>query len=135
MTNRQRYERAFDALHVSKEPIREVYAMESGRKRVHMGRALVIAACIAALLTVSVYAANEATDGWVMGKIVDLVDVVTGKIVPRDEGYRLITEDGRSYNITVVDAEDSGVLHSRADDGTDVAIGYWVAGSETDGQG
>ncbi len=82
--------------------------MEKDRKTSHVGRIALIAACVMALLTVSVYAANEATDGVVFGKIVDLVDAVTGKLIPRDEGYRLITEDGRSYDITVVTGSDSG---------------------------
>ena len=108
MTNRQRYIRAFGALHVSPERLKEVYFMEKDRKTSHVGRIALIAVCVMVLLTVSVYAANEATDGAVIGRIVDLVDAVTGKLIPRDEGYRFVTEDGRSYDITVVDGSDSG---------------------------
>ena len=93
MTNRQRYIRAFGALHVSPERFKEVYSMEKDRKTSHVGRIALIAACVMALLTVSVYAANEATYGW---------------LIPRNEGYRLITEDGKSYDITVTDGSDSG---------------------------
>lgn len=103
MTNKQRYQQAFGALHVSKERLWEVYAMRESKKTVRVGRAVLIAVCVMALLTVTAYAANEVTDGWVFGQIECLVDGVTGKLIPRDEGYRLITEDGKSYDITVTD--------------------------------
>ena len=125
MTNRQKVRRAFGALHVSKERLREVYFMENNRRNMHIGRIALIAACVMALLTVSVYAANEATGGAVFGRIVSLVDAVTGKLVPRDEGYRLITEDGRSYDITVVDGE-SGTTR-------DGSVSYQVYQGELDG--
>ena len=109
MTNRQKYRRAFGTLHVSPERLREVYSMEENRKHHHVGRIALIAACVMALLTVSVYAANEVTDGWVFGQIECLVDGVTGRLIPRNEGYQVVTEDGRSYDVTVVDGSDSGV--------------------------
>ena len=124
MTNRQRYERAFEALHVSEGRLREVYFMKQSKKATRVGRAILIAACIMALLTVSAYAANEATDGWVFGKIVDMVDVVTGRLIPRDEGYQFITEDGRCMTVTVVDAGDSGVLQTYDGDNASVSIRY-----------
>ena len=108
MTNRQRYQRAFGALHVSKERLREVYFMKKASRTARIGRAILIGACVMALLTVSAYAANEATGGAVFGRIVALVDGITGKLIPRDQGYRVMTEDGRSYDVTVVEPDGNG---------------------------
>ena len=56
MTNRQRYQRAFGALHVSKERLKEVYHMKKASRTARIGRAILIGACVMALLTVSAYA-------------------------------------------------------------------------------
>ena len=122
MTNRERYRRTFEALHVSDERLREVYFMEKSRKRIHVGRFLLVAACIAALLTVSAFAANEVTDGAVFQTIYTIfVNDGNADITQNDDGsLTVITEDG---DIVVVSSADTGGgVTAVTDDGTTFKI-------------
>ena len=102
MTNRDRYRRTFEALHVSDERLREVYFMEKSKKRIHVGRFLLAAACIAALLTVSAFAANEATDGVLFQNISIFIDGVMGSVTHNSDGsYTVTTENGQQIDFTV----------------------------------
>ena len=109
MTNRERYRRTFEALHVSDERLREVYFMEKNRKPMRIGRALLIAAAVMALLTVSAFAANEATNGAVFHKISVAVNYVLAEVIPNGDGsFTVKTEDGNEYQYVVVDAYEAG---------------------------
>ena len=122
MTNRERYRRAFGALHVSDERLREVYFMEKNRKRIHVGRFLLAAACMVALLTVSAFAANEATDGAVFQTIYTIfVNDGNADVTQNDDGSLTVTtEDG---DIVVVSSADTGGgVTAVTDDGTTFKI-------------
>ena len=109
MTNRERYRRTFGALHVSDERLREVYFMEKNRKMTGVGRTLLIAACVMALLTVSAFAANEATGGKVFQKISVAVNYVLAEVIPNSDGsYTIKTEDGNEYQYVVKDVYSDG---------------------------
>ena len=107
MTNSERYRRTFGALHVSGERLKEVYEMEN-RKKLHIGRMILIGACVMALLTVSAFAANEVTGGKVFEKITvfvngALVDGFKGSYTANGDGsYTIETEDGQQIHVTTV---------------------------------
>ena len=101
MTNRERYRRTFEALHVSDECLKEVYSMKESRKIKNIGRTLLIAACVTALLTMSAFAANEVTGGAVARQVYLFVDGIMGSYVPNGNGvYTFTGEDGQEYTIT-----------------------------------
>ena len=105
MTNRERYRRTFGALHVSPERLREVYSMKKHNNITRIGRVVLAAACIMALLTVSAFAANEVTGGKVFEKITVVVNNMIGQITPNGNGgFTVRTEDGNQYEYVVKDA-------------------------------
>ena len=133
MTNRQRYQKTFGALHVSDERLREVYFMEKSKKTMHIGRAILIAACVTALLTVSAFAANEATDGLVFREIsVWISDTFSvSRVTHNDDGsYTITTEGDGDIVVTVNDLQEGAPV--TAEDGTV----FYVQGSgvEYDGE-
>lgn len=114
MTNKERYRRTFGALHVSDERLREVYSMKNHKKTLRIGRALLAAACVTALLTVSAFAANEVTDGIVFEKITAFVDGVMGTVTANGDGsFTIRTEDGNVHVLTPV--EDNAVTSEDGD--------------------
>lgn len=111
MTNRERYRRTFEALHVSDECLKEVYSMKESRKIKNIGRTLLIAACVTALLTVSAFAANEVTGGRVFEKISVFVNGVMGSYVANGDGsYTFKGEDGQEIIFTTVDTDKNEVM-------------------------
>lgn len=103
MTNRENYRRTFGVLHVSEERLREVYFMNKRSNLTRIGRAVLAAACIMALLTVSAFAANEATGGKVFEKITVFVNGVMGSYTPNGDGsYTFTGEDGQEITLTTV---------------------------------
>ena len=116
MTNRERYRRTFEALHVSDERLREVYFMENNKKTMRVGRFLLVAACMVALLTVSAFAANEATDGVLFHNISIFIDGVKGNVAHNSDGsYTVTTEDGRQIAFTVDEFRDGEVTTEDGD--------------------
>ena len=111
MTNRENYRRTFGALHVSEERLREVYHMNKHINLTRIGRAVLVAACIMALLTVSAFAANEVTDGKVLEKITVFVNGVMGSYTPNGDGsYTFKGEDGQDIILTYVDGSEDEMV-------------------------
>lgn len=113
MTNRERYQKTFGALHASRETVLEVPNMKQTANRIHMTRVLVTAACLLALLVTTAFAANEVTDG-------ALLDYI--KVIVNGQEMQLerqgTTEDG--YPLY------GGTIQKDGDSSTDL----WIAGSD-----
>lgn len=123
MTNRDRYVETFAALHASNERLRKVYFMKNRSKKIYLGRIIAIAACIAALLTVSAFAANAATDGRLFEAIVFTVNGNVTNVERQEDGsYTFDTEDGIHGSIV---AKDGAVLQT-GEDGTVTESTYEV---------
>lgn len=122
MTNKQRYQDTFKALHASKERLGKVYFMENKRRKFYVGRVLAVAAIVAALLTVSAFAANAVTDGRLFEAITFTVNGEVTNLTPQEDGsYTFDTKDGVHGSIV---ARDGVVLQN--DDGTVVESTYEV---------
>lgn len=123
MTNKQRYQDTFKALHASKERLGKVYFMENKRRKFYVGRVLAVAAIAAALLTVSAFAANAATDGRLFEAITFTINGEVTNLTPQEDGsYTFDTKDGVHGSIV---ARDGSVL--KADEnGTVVESTYEV---------
>lgn len=138
MTNRERYQKAFGALHASRETVLEVPTMKKTANRIHITRLLVTAACLLALLVTSAFAANEVTDGALMNYIKVIVngqemqlerqgtteegDPIYGGIIQKDgessAGLWIVGGDGQS-NVTVnMDEDGMEVTADGAEDGS-----------------
>ena len=116
MTNKERYRKTFGALHVSDERLREVYCMKNNHKTLRIGRALLVAACVMALLTVSAFAANEATDGALFHNVRIYIDGVMGNVTHNSDGsYTVTTENGRQVAFTVDEIQDGEVTTQDGD--------------------
>lgn len=125
MTNKQRYQDTFKALHASKERLGKVYFMENKRRKFYVGRVLAAAAIAAALLTVSAFAANAATDGRLFEAITFSINGEVTNLTPQEDGsYTFETKDGVHGAIV---ATDGAVLQTG--DGTVVESFYEI---ETD---
>lgn len=122
MTNKERYQDTFKALHASKERLGKVYFMENKRRKFYVGRVLAVAAIVAALLTVSAFAANAVTDGRLFEAITFTVNGEVTNLTPQEDGsYTFDTKDGVHGSIV---ARDGVVLQN--DDGTVVESTYEV---------
>lgn len=138
MTNRERYQKAFGALHASRETVLEVPTMKKTANRIHITRLLVTAACLLALLVTSAFAANEVTDGALMNYIKVIVngqemqlerqgtteegDPIYGGTIQKDgessAGLWIVGGDGQS-NVTVnMDEDGMEVTADGAEDGS-----------------
>ena len=104
MTNKQRYQDTFKALHASKEQLGKVYFMENKRGKFYVGRILAAAAVAAALLTVSAFAANAATDGRLFEAIIFTINGEVTNLTPQEDGsYTFETKDGIHGSIVATD--------------------------------
>lgn len=123
MTNRERYQKTFGALHASRQQLEEL-TMKETKRNFHMPKLLVIAACLVALLATTAFAANEVTDGalaeqiicFINGEAVDLSaaleqDGVT-TYTDGDVEITVDNESGADYDavtVTIEGGEDANV--------------------------
>lgn len=113
MTNRERYQKTFGALHASQKMVLEVTQMRQNTRKFRLTRIAVAVACLMALLVTTAFAANEVTDGALMDYI---KIVVNGQEMTLDR--QGTTEEGVPiYGGTIQEDEDSS---------TDL----WVVGGE-----
>lgn len=133
MTNRERYQKTFGALHASRETVLEVPNMKKTANRIHMTRLLVTAACLLALLVTTAFAANEATDGALLDYIKVIVNGQEMQLERQgttEEGYPIyggtIQEDGeRSTDLWITgsdgwDGEQEHVIVSADEDSLEI---------------
>ena len=73
MTNKERYQKTFGALHASPHALEEL-TMNTRTHNTRMPKLLVLAACLAALLATTAFAANEATDGALAHRLICIIN-------------------------------------------------------------
>lgn len=97
MTNRERYQKTFGALHASRDTVLEVTAMKNSKLKFHLSRCVAAAACTVALMAGTAFAANEATDGALSNYIRCFINGVEYQVkITDDNVYKTTTNDGAS---------------------------------------
>lgn len=124
MTNQERYRRMCERLHASHEAVLEVTPMKKQANRLRIGRAIAVAACTAALLTGTAFAANTATDGALFEQVRCWVN--------GEETALTYHEDGDYYEF---ESEDGSISGKFSKDGSTGEVNYdGDAASETEGE-
>lgn len=112
MTNKERYQKTFGALHASQELVLEVTKMRQNTRKFRLTRIAVAVACMMALLVTTAFAANEATNGALMNYI---------KIIVNGQEVTLERQGT---------TEDGDPIYGGSIDETDGPTAFWVVGDE-----
>lgn len=130
MTNKERYQRTFGALHASPKTL-EVLTMNEHKRKFRMPKLLVIAACLAALLATTAFAANEITDGKLGATVLYFFNGAAREadLVDNGDGSYTFEIDGVNGRIN----DESCEVYSEDNDGEDKEIHVLIPAENMDG--
>lgn len=121
MTNRERYRKTFDVLHASPETL-EVFRMKQHRRRFHMTKLVVIAACLVALLATSAFAANVISGGNLGFTVLSIFNGETREVELTDLGDGCYTFENGGMTGTITAGEHSAAVSVEGGQGENQTI-------------
>lgn len=130
MTNRERYQRTFGALHASPDTL-EVLIMNEHKRKFRLSKLVVIGACLAALLATTAFAANEVTGGKLGAAVLYFIngEAREAELTDNGDGSYSFEMDGINGRLD----EHSAEIHTDGDTGEDEEIQIIIPGDIMDG--
>jgi len=130
MTNRERYQKTFGALHASPETL-EGLTMNKYKRSFRLPKLAVIAACLTALLATTAFAANEITGGKLGATVLYFINGAAREadLVDNGDGSYSFEVDGASGSIDDKSCE----VYSEGDTGEDKEIHILIPEKNMDG--